>query len=131
MNFFPTIQRSVKPGVIDLAWGQPDPNLLPVEELRRATDLALTKYGWQMLDYGAEQGAGPLLDYLRARVSENEGHPLDAEQIILTAGNSDALDQICTFCTQPGDTVLIEAPTYHLAVRILRDHHLDIVPVAT
>lgn len=131
MNFFPTIQRSVKAGVIDLAWGQPDPNLLPVDEMKRATESALAKYGWQMLDYGAEAGAGPLLDFLRARIERTEGHPLHAEQIILTAGNSDALDQICTFCTQPGDTVLIEAPTYHLAVRILRDHHLDIVPIPT
>lgn len=131
MNFFPTIQRSVKSGVIDLAWGQPDPNLLPVEEMRRAADVALSEFGWQMLDYGAEAGAGPLLDYLRERIQQREGRALSSDQIIVTAGNSDALDQICNFRTQPGDTVLIEAPTYHLAVKILRDHHLDIVPVAT
>ena len=128
---FPTIQRSIKPGVIDLAWGQPDPNLLPVEEMTRAGERALNEYSWEMLDYGAEAGPGPLLDYLRERIERTEGRALRADQIIVTAGNSDALDQICTFRTQPGDTVLIEAPTYHLAVKILRDHLLDIVPVPT
>ncbi len=131
MNFFPTIQRSVKAGVIDLAWGQPDPSLLPVDEMRRAGEIALDEFGWEMLDYGAEAGAGPLLDFLRARIERTEGRTLAPDQIITTAGISDALDQICTFRTQPGDTVLIEAPTYHLAVKILRDHLLDIVPIPT
>lgn len=131
MNFFPTIQRSVQDGVIDLAWGQPDPNLLPVSEMRRASDIALSEFGWQMLDYGAEAGAAPLLEYLRARIKQKEGCSITADQIIITAGNSDALDQISAFRTQPADTVLIEAPTYHLAVKILQDHRLNIVPVPT
>lgn len=131
MNFFPTIQRNIKAGVIDLGWGQPDPKLLPVQEMQRASETALRTFGWQMLDYGAEAGAGPLLDYLRQRIERNEGRALTSDQIIVTAGNSDALDQICTFRTNPGDMVLVEAPTYHLAVKILRDHHLDIVAVPT
>lgn len=131
MKSFPTIQRFVAPGVIDLAWGQPDPKLLPVQLIQRATAVALEQYGADALEYGAEAGAGPLLDFLEARIVRTEGRTLTREQIMLTAGNSDALDQICTFFTVPGDTVLIEAPTYHLAVRILRDHHLDIIPVPT
>ncbi len=131
MNSFPIVQLSVKPGVIDLAWGQPDPKLLPVADMQRASERALTQYGADMLGYGADAGAGPLLDFLWQRIQAREGRTLSREQIMLTGGNSDALDQICTHFTEPGDTVLIEAPTYHLAVRILRDHHLDIVPVPT
>jgi DNA-binding transcriptional MocR family regulator len=128
---FPTVQLAIKPGVIDLAWGQPDPKLLPVAAMQRATAIALQKFGSDTLAYGADAGAGPLLDFLRARIEKAEGQAIKPEQIMLTAGNSDALDQIATHFTQPGDTVLVEAPTYHLAVRILRDHHLDIIPVAT
>ncbi len=129
MNLFPTVQLSIKPGVIDLAWGQPDPKLLPVAAMQQATELALKRYGADALAYGADAGAGPLLDYLRTRVERNEGKKLGTDQIMITGGNSDALDQISTHFSEPGDTVLVEAPTYHLAVRILRDHHLDIVPV--
>jgi DNA-binding transcriptional MocR family regulator len=131
VNSFPTVQLSVKPGVIDLAWGQPDPKLLPVAAMQRATELALTQFGADTLAYGADAGAGPLLEYLRGRIEKNEGKALQPDEIMLTGGNSDALDQIATHFTEPGDTVLVEAPTYHLAVRILRDHHLDIVPVPT
>lgn len=129
-NSFPTVQLSIKPGVLDLAWGQPDPNLLPVAEMQRAGEIALKRYGADMLGYGADAGAGPLLDFLCKRLQEREGRMPAHEQIMVTGGNSDALDQICTHFTQPGDTVLIEAPTYHLAVRILRDHHLDVIPVS-
>ena len=128
---FPTIQLSTKPGVIDLAWGQPDPKLLPVAAMQRATEIALQKFGADTLAYGADAGAGPLLDFLRARIEQHEGRALTHEQIMITGGNSDALDQIATHFTEPGDTVLVEAPTYHLAVRILRDHHLDIVSIPT
>jgi DNA-binding transcriptional MocR family regulator len=48
---------------------------------------------------------------------------------MITGGVSQALDQICTLCTKPGDVVLVESPTYHLAIRILRDHPLELVPV--
>ncbi|GIL15982.1 MAG: aminotransferase class I/II [Chloroflexota bacterium] len=129
--FFPTIQLATKPGVIDLAWGQPDMKLLPVADMRRAAQNALRKYGAETLAYGADAGAGPLLEFLRARIERMEGRALAQDQIMLTGGNSDALDQIATHFTEPGDTVLVEAPTYHLAVRILRDHHLAIVPIET
>lgn len=131
MKSFPTIQLSIKPGVIDLAWGQPDPKLLPVAAMQRAGELALKKFGADMLAYGADAGAGPLLDYLTKRIEQNEGRAVAHDQIMLTGGNSDALDQICTHFTDPGDTVLVEAPTYHLAVRILRDHRLDVISVPT
>ena len=129
-HLFPTVQLALKPGVYDLTWGQPDPKLLPVADMQRAAEIALKKYGADSLGYGADAGAGPLLAWLQERISQRE-RPVNHDQIAITAGNSDALDQISTHFTEPGDTVLVEAPTYHLAVRILRDHQLDIVPVPT
>ncbi len=48
---------------------------------------------------------------------------------MITGGSSHGLDQICTLCTEPDDIVLVESPTYHLAVRILRDHPLELMSV--
>ena len=45
----------------------------------------------------------------------------------MTAGVSQALDLICTLLTRPGDTIIVEEPSYFLALRIFRDHHLNIV----
>ncbi len=127
---FPTVQLALKPGFYDLTWGQPDPKLMPVADIQRATEIAMKKYGADSLGYGADAGAGPLLQWLLERISERE-RPLEHDQIAITGGNSDALDQIAMHFTEPGDTVLVEAPTYHLAVKILRDHQLDIIPIPT
>lgn len=128
---FPTVQLSVKPNVIDLRWGQPDPRLLPAADMQRATQLALGRYGSESLMYGADAGAGPLLSWLSNRIEQKEGRAVSPKEIAVTGGNSDALDQICTLETEPGDVVLVEDYTYHLAARIMRDHRLELVPIAT
>lgn len=128
---FPTVQLAVKPGVIDLRWGQPDPRLLPVTDMQDATQRALARYGSAPLMYGADAGAGPLLDWLAERIAGSEGRGVSPREITITAGNSDALDQVCTLFTAPGDVVLVEDYTYHLAVRIMRDHHLELIPIPT
>jgi 2-aminoadipate transaminase len=127
----PNVQIVHKPGVIDLGWGHPDPALLPVGGLRLAATEALDRYGAEALAYGSERGPGPLLRWLIGYLGSLEGVAPAADEIIVTGGISHALDQACTLLTQPGDVVLVEQPTYHLAVRILREHPLELVPVAS
>jgi len=127
---FPTIQMVRRPDIIELGWGHPAPELLPVGEIRRAAAVMLGHAGVEALTYGADQGAGPLLDWLRARIARAEGRAPAAAEIMITGGISDALQQLCTLWARPGDVVLVESPTYHLAVRILRDHPLELAPVA-
>jgi DNA-binding transcriptional MocR family regulator len=116
-------------GLIELAWGQPDSALLPVEDVRRAAAQALEQSGPEALAYGAERGAGPLVEWLRARIQRAEGRALTADEIVITGGVTEALDQVCTLHTRPGDLALIEAPTYHMGMRVLRDHPLELMSV--
>ncbi len=126
-----TIQLVRRPGIIELGWGHPSAELLPIAEMRQASTAMLDRAGAEALTYGADQGAGPLLAWLRERIERVEGRSPAPDQIVITGGISSGLDQLCTLCTAPGDVVLVEAPTYHLAVRILRDHPLDLLPVPT
>lgn len=125
----PIVQISHRPGIIDLGWGVPDPRLLPVSAVRRAAAAALRRFGPDALQYGHSGGAGPLLDWLVTRINSQEGRAIHANEIMITGGNSSALDLLLTLCTKPGDTVVLESPTYHLAIQILRDHHLHLVSV--
>jgi 2-aminoadipate transaminase len=127
----PIIQLVLRPGITDLSWGHPDPALLPVEQMRLSAAEAVGRYGADMLAYGNPGGAGPLLAWLRSRISANEGRDPGLDGLMITGGNSLALDQVCTLLTQPGDVVLVESPTYVYGLRILRDHPLDLVPVRT
>lgn len=126
----PLLQLTLRPGMLELGWGHPDLSLLPVDELREASGAALRRYGAGALTYGADQGAGTLLEWLCQRTGQTDGRTPRFDEIALTAGNSQGLDLVCTLFTSPGDVVLVENPTYHLALRILRDHPVVLAPVA-
>lgn len=127
----PDTQLVLRPGCIDFGWGHPDSALLPVEDLRRAASHALRGGdGALALAYGAAQGPGRLIDLLRVRLGRLEGVPPAPQQMLITGGVSQALDLLCTLLTRPGDSVLVESPAYHLALRIFRDHGLRLWPVA-
>jgi DNA-binding transcriptional MocR family regulator len=123
------LHAALRPGVLDLGLGHPDPALLPLEAIQRASASALADYGAHALGYGYATGPGPLVDWLQHRSAQCEGRMPDADEIAITGGISHALDQLVTLCTQPGDVALVESPTYHLAVRILRDRPLKLVAI--
>jgi DNA-binding transcriptional MocR family regulator len=119
------------PGVIDLSWGHPDPALLPVGELAEATASALTRYGPQMLAYGAPAGPPDLIEYVCERLAETDGRAPRADEVVITAGVSQGLDVLATLLLTPGEQVLVDVPTYHLALRILADHPVELKAVAS
>jgi len=125
----PDIQLFLRSGIIELAWGHPALDLLPVDGLLQATTVALERDGALALSYGAEQGPRRLIEQLSARLERLEGAAPPPEQMMITGGVSQALDMLCTLLTRPGDVALVESPVYHLALRILRDHGLELVPV--
>jgi len=125
----PLVQFVSRPGIIDLGWGHPDPDLLPVEALQVAAARVLERYGADALTYGYAAGPGPFLEWVAERLGEVDARAPDPHAIVATAGNSHALDQVVSLLTSPGDVVLVEDPTYHFAPRILRDHPLELVAV--
>jgi DNA-binding transcriptional MocR family regulator len=121
----------LREGYCEFNFGQPDPDLLPVDAFRRASGAALDAFGADLLAYGAPEGAWPLLGWIRDRIEAREGVAVSLEECLGSAGNSDGIDQVCTLFTEPGDIVFVESPTYHLGLKILRDHRLDLRPIPT
>ena len=119
-----SVQAAGPPGTISFIYGLPDPATFPVDDLRRAADRVFRQRPELALQYGPEQGYGPLIDYLRAKLARDEGLELDRSQLMLCGGSSQALDHICTLFTEPGDEILVEAPTYHESIQLFRDHGL-------
>ncbi len=129
MDALPEGQLHLRTGIIELGWGHLDPDLLPVEIVAEAAERTLSDHGAEALAYGAEQGPGRLIARLQARLERLEGIALPAEQVMVTGGVSQALALLCTLLSRPGDVALVEAPTYHLALRIFHDHGLRLVAV--
>lgn len=106
------IQFEHRPGVLDLSWGHPRPDLLPVREWAAAgADL-----DWRALTYGAPAGPEPLLESLG-----------DPGRTFVTGGASHGLALITQVLAEPGDVALVDSPTYHLAFGVLADRGLELV----
>jgi DNA-binding transcriptional MocR family regulator len=102
-----------------------------VEKIIAATELALRARGRLALQYGPEQGYGPLLDYLIGKIERDEGLHITRANIMLCAGAAQGLDTAARLFTRSGDVVLVEAPSYHEAIATLRDHPVELrqVPI--
>ena len=125
------VQAGGPAGAIPFVYGHPDPDLLPVDKIIAATERALRTRGRLALQYGTEQGYGPLLDYLIGKIERDEGLRISRANIMLCAGAAQGLETVARLFAHPGDVVLVEAPTYHEAIATLRDHPLELrqVPV--
>ena len=126
-----TAQADISPGMIDLAIGHPSPSLLPLDLIRRSAQLRLAADFSPYLQYGYEPGDGYFRTALADFLSHHYGGQTRESELFVSGGASQALDLFCTVYTQPGDTVLVEEPTYFLALRIFQDHRLRIVSVPT
>ena len=126
-----SVQAAGPPGTVSLIYGLPDPLTFPADELRHAADHVLRERPEVALQYGPEQGYGPLIDYLRDKLAQDEGLILQRPQLMLTGGSAQALDHLCTLFSTPGDIVLVEAPTYHETIQLFRDHGLLSLQIST
>jgi DNA-binding transcriptional MocR family regulator len=92
-----------------------------IRALARADDTVLT-------DYGATRGSLALRRLL-LRQFATEGIDASADQILLTSSGTRAIDLLCRFLLNPGDTVLVDDPCYFNFQALLRAHRAKIVSV--
>ena len=130
-EYIPISQVYIPEGMIDLGAGDPDFALLPLDMLRRASEICFAKGDPTFLQYGAEQGDGYFRIALAKFLSQGYGFPVSHDDLFVTNGISNALDMICKHFTRPGDVIFVEEPTYFLALRIFADHDLRIIPIQT
>jgi len=119
----------LREGIIELTFGEPDPALLAVGLVRRAAAAVLDDAGPAALAYGPLEGPQALRDEIARRVAAREGCACSAADVLVSGGNSQALGQVLTVFTEPGDVVLVETPTYNLALGIMHDHPVEVVGV--
>jgi DNA-binding transcriptional MocR family regulator len=104
------------------------PDWMPNAAIRRAIR-ALAKADDSILtDYGPTRGS-PALRRLLARQFAGEGIEAGADQIVLTSSGTRAIDLLCRFLLNPGDTVLVDDPCYFNFQALLRAHRAQIVSV--
>ncbi len=121
---------AIPPGVIPLTYGFPDPGSFPIEALVEAATRVLREQGKDALQYGPIQGPEAFRALLVAKLRA-EGIQAGAENILVTVGGSQGIDLVGHLFVNPGDVVLVEAPTFIGALQTFRNLEADIqeVPV--
>jgi len=101
---------------------------MPNAAIRRAIRALAKADDAVLADYGATRG---LLGLRRLLVRQfaAEGIEARADQILLTTSGTRAIDLICRFLLNPGDTVLVDDPCYFNFQAMLRAHRARIVSV--
>ena len=120
-------QSNVPEGWIDLGIGQPHEAILPIDQLAEAAAHRFEQGERSILQYGMQQGNGSFRIALARFLSSQYQAAVDPDHLFITAGISQALNHICALHTRPGNTVIVEEPSYFLALRIFADYRLNII----
>ncbi|KAJ3049923.1 hypothetical protein HK097_009097, partial [Rhizophlyctis rosea] len=124
------------PSWIRFEFGAPHPSLLPKDLLVQAT---LERLGRD--DAARALQYGPVLGDLEYReelakflTREYNGGPVSVENLATTNGASQSFFNIITWFASKDTKILIENPTYFLAIRMLQDHQIptkNLIPIPT
>jgi DNA-binding transcriptional MocR family regulator len=118
-----TDDDTLKPGC-----GWLPPSWLPDEGIRRALRKLSRGDGAALADYGSPLGLPPLRQLISRRMGD-KGVDAPPDQIMLTESGTQAIDLLCRFLLEPGDTVLVDDPCYFNFHALLRAHRSKIVSV--
>lgn len=102
--------------------------MFPLEAFRKVLLSVLSRHAEEAFSYGEYCGYYPLRDTL-SRILSAQGIPTQAEQVLITNGSQHAISLVVQSLLAPGDTVIVEEPTYAEALGLLRQHRINIVTV--
>jgi len=118
-----------RPEVVSLAGGMPFVAALPMDAVAELTGRLLRERGSVALQYGSGQGE-PVLREQILDVMADTGVRAHPDDVVVTTGSQMALDLVVRVFCDPGDVVLVEAPSYVGALGVLAAYQCDVVHVA-
>ncbi len=119
-----------RPEVVSLAGGMPNIAGLPLDAVADSLHTLASRQGIVAMQYGSGQGDPTLREQICAvmRLEGIEAHPDD---VSVTVGSQQAVDLVTRIFCDPGDVVLVEAPSYVGALGVFRAYECDVVHVDT
>jgi 2-aminoadipate transaminase len=99
---------------ISLARGAPSLDIIAVDDLRLSADRALERDPSAAFSYGTSAGHTRLIAWIAAQ------HDVAPEQVVATNGSMQADAFLFQQLVEPGDVVVVEAPTYDRTLLALR-----------
>lgn len=113
------LNQLTQDNTINLAAGAPAPELYPVEDIAGIAAEVLAASPHEMLEYSSPQGLLSLRSCLAGHMRER-GLRTTADEILITSGSQQGLELAARVMLEPGDSVLVEEPSYPGAIQVFR-----------
>lgn len=108
---------------ISLARGAPSLDIIAVDDLRAAAQAAFERDPAGTFAYGTSAGYTRLLEWLAAK------HEVEPDRLLATNGSMQADAFLFQTLVQPGDVVVVEAPTYDRTLLSLRQLGAEVLAI--
>ena len=118
-----------RPEVVSLAGGMPNIADLPLDVVGSTLEQLVLTDGRQAMQYGSGQGEPAIRDAI-CEVMRLEGIDAHPDDVTVTVGSQQGLDLVTRIFCDPGDVVLVEAPSYVGALGVFRSYQCEVVHVA-
>ena len=117
--------------VITFSGGFPDPATFPAEILAQIAGRLIAGDAAVALQYTATEGLAGVRDYVAGRLESLEGARPGPGELMITSGGIDCMELLAKSYVDPGDVVVVEAPTYLGGIMAFRGYEADVrgVPV--
>ena len=119
-----------RPDILSFAGGLPAPEAFPVEAIARAHEQVLVNEGAAALQYGTTEGYLPLRAWIAERMRIH-GLRANPEQVLITSGSQQGIDLVAKIVLDPGDTVIVENPSYLAALQVFEGYEANVATVGS
>jgi 2-aminoadipate transaminase len=118
-----------RPDLISFAGGFPDPETFPRERIAALLQEFAAAGELSPFQYAPTRGLAGPLDAFADRLERLQGRRPGEGELLITSGAIEALELIGKSFLDPGDVVVVEAPTYLGSIQSFRSFEAALIPV--
>lgn len=118
-----------KPETISFATGSPSNEAIPVKEVHEISEYIFAHQAIESLQYNITEGYTPLRVKTKQRLKDVFGIGRDFDEVIITTGGQQGLEITPKVLCNPGDTVLMESPTFVSGINAFKSHGANVVGI--
>jgi len=118
-----------KPETISFATGSPSSEAIPVREVHEISEYIFANQAVESLQYSVTEGYAPLRAKTKERLRDVFGIGRSFDDVIITTGGQQGLEITPKVLCNPGDTVLMESPTFVSGINAFKSHGAHVVGI--
>ncbi|HAC72199.1 MAG TPA: PLP-dependent aminotransferase family protein, partial [Porphyromonadaceae bacterium] len=119
---------ATSPDIISFSGGMPGNELFPLDKIDNIYQSLTEKEKQVAMQYGPTNGLPTLLESL-SQYLEKKGLPVGKNRLMMTTGSLQAINILAKAFVDPGDTVLVETPSFIGALSAFRSYEANLVSV--